>query len=118
MGAGGRLLESLGLRSHAARAWVMYDWANSAMVSTIVTAVVPYYFISVAGAGLAPGRAAQAWAVANALALLVTAMLGPALGAMADFAAVKKRRRPAESSRADGASGPARPWPSPSTSAR
>jgi len=33
------LLDRLGLHRKELRAWAMYDWANSAMVTTIVTAV-------------------------------------------------------------------------------
>ena len=34
-------LEKLGLHRPELRAWAMYDWANSAMVTTIITAVFP-----------------------------------------------------------------------------
>ena len=46
-----RLLERLGLHRPDLRAWAMYDWANSAMVTTIVTAVFPIYFVKVARTG-------------------------------------------------------------------
>ena len=35
-------LEKLGLHRAELRAWAMYDWANSAMVTTIITAVFPF----------------------------------------------------------------------------
>jgi MFS transporter, UMF1 family len=70
---------------------VLYDWANSAMVTTIVTAVFPYYFASVAGAGLSTAQTAQTWAMANTVALIATALMAPVLGAMADYAPMKKR---------------------------
>ena len=85
------LLRRFGIDRPEPRAWVLYDWANSAMVTTIVTAVFPYYFASVAGAGLPNARTAQAWAIANTVALVATALLAPVLGAIADFAPVKKR---------------------------
>jgi MFS transporter, UMF1 family len=85
------LLRRFGLNRPELRAWVLYDWANSAMVTTIVTAVFPYYFASVAGAGLPTARTAQAWAMANTVALVATAVLAPVLGAVADYAPVKKR---------------------------
>ena len=34
----------LGLRTKEQRAWAMYDWANSAMITVIVTAVYPIFF--------------------------------------------------------------------------
>jgi len=43
-----RWLEKLGLGRPELRAWAMYDWANSAMVCTIITAVFPIYYARVA----------------------------------------------------------------------
>ena len=69
----------------------MYDWANSAFVTTIVAAVFPIYFNSVAGANLDPDVAAFRFAVATTIALAVVAVLAPILGAVADFAGIKKK---------------------------
>ena len=44
-------LENLGLDRPELRAWAMYDWANSAMVTTIIAAVFPIYYVSVACSG-------------------------------------------------------------------
>ncbi len=38
------MLAKLGLRTKAQRAWAMYDWANSAMITIVVTAVYPLFF--------------------------------------------------------------------------
>jgi len=32
------------------RAWVLYDWANSAFATTILAALLPVYYSGVAGA--------------------------------------------------------------------
>ena len=69
----------------------MYDWANSAFVTTIVAAVFPIYFNSVAGANLDPRVAAFRFAAATTIALAVVAVLAPILGAVADFAGTKKK---------------------------
>ena len=69
----------------------MYDWANSAFVTTIVAAVFPIYFSSVAGANLDPDVAAFRFAAATTIALAVVAVLAPILGAVADFAGIKKK---------------------------
>ena len=37
-------LKRLGLDRPELRAWAMYDWANSAMACTIITAVFPIYY--------------------------------------------------------------------------
>ena len=85
------LLERLGLHRPELRAWAMYDWANSAFVTTIVAAVFPIYFNSVAGANLDPDVAAFRFAAATTIALAIVAVLAPILGAVADFAGTKKK---------------------------
>jgi UMF1 family MFS transporter len=85
------LLARLGLHRPELRAWVLYDWANSAFVTTIVAAVFPVYFSSVAGAGLTPSGATQRYAIATTFALVVVAVIAPVLGTIADAAASKKR---------------------------
>ena len=87
----GSLLASLGLRTREQRAWAMYDWANSAVQCTIITAVFPIYFASVAGADLPPAVATERFATATTLALVIVAVMAPILGAYADYAGVKKR---------------------------
>jgi len=74
------------------RAWVTYDWANSAFTVTVVTAVLPVYFSSVAGATLpSPARATQLFSLVTSIALALTAVLSPLLGAYSDLMAAKKR---------------------------
>jgi MFS transporter, UMF1 family len=87
----GSLLANLGLRTREQRAWAMYDWANSAVQCTIITAVFPIYFASVAGAELPPAVATERFATATTLALVIVAILAPLLGAYADYAGTKKR---------------------------
>jgi MFS transporter, UMF1 family len=72
-------------------AWTMYDWANSAFVTTIIAAVLPVYYSSVAAANLPPNVATAYWGYTTSIALLVTAILSPILGAVADFQGAKKR---------------------------
>jgi len=69
----------------------MYDWANSAFATTIVTAIFPVYFTSVAAADLSPAEATRRLAMATTIALAISAVLAPVLGAVADYAPVKKR---------------------------
>ena len=69
----------------------MYDWANSAFIATIVTAVFPIYFSTVAAADLDREAASFRFAVATTVALLIAAVLSPVLGAVADFAGIKKK---------------------------
>jgi UMF1 family MFS transporter len=69
----------------------MYDWANSAMVTTITAAVFPIYYVRVAGAGMDPARATQSYATSTTIGLTIIAVLAPLLGTLADYVAIKKR---------------------------
>jgi MFS transporter, UMF1 family len=76
----------------AVNAWAMYDWANSAFVTIILTAVFPVYYRSlVLDTGAAPAAATAYWAYTTSLSLVVVALVGPWLGAMADLIGAKKR---------------------------
>ncbi|HEY8106086.1 MAG TPA: MFS transporter [Gemmatimonadales bacterium] len=86
-----RLLDRLGLHRPELRAWAMYDWGISATQVGIVTAIFPIYFVKVAGAGLSASQATGRLAIANTVALSFVALLSPILGAVADYAAAKKR---------------------------
>ena len=86
-----RILARLGLHRPELRAWAMYDWANSAFQSTIITAVFPDFFASVAAADLAPAVATARYAWATTIAVAIIAVLGPILGAIADYRAMKKK---------------------------
>ena len=72
-------------------AWCMYDWANSAFATTIMAAVLPTYYSAVAAANLPGNRATVYWGYTSSIALLITAAMGPVLGAMADHLGAKKR---------------------------
>lgn len=85
-----KLLERLGLHRPQLRAWALYDWANSAFITTIITAVFPIYYQDVAAAGVESGTATARHAVATTLALVVIALLSPFLGALADYRGIKK----------------------------
>jgi len=74
------------------RAWILYDWANSAFTTTVIAAVLPVYYANVAGATLpSAARATQAFSLTTSIALLISALVSPLLGAYADLAAAKKR---------------------------
>ena len=85
------LLARLGLGNPEARAWASYDWANSAMVTVVITAIFPIYFNRVASQGLDPDLAIARLAKATTVALVVVALAAPILGAVADVRALRKR---------------------------
>ena len=69
----------------------MYDWANSAFWTTVIVAVFPPFFSDYAAAGLTPAAATARFAWATTIAVTIVAILGPILGAIADYGAMKKR---------------------------
>ena len=85
------LLSRLGLSRPELRAWAMYDWAVSAVQTTIMVAVFPLYFVDIAKLDLPESRATQAIATANTIVAIVLAVLSPVLGAVSDYVAAKKR---------------------------
>jgi len=73
-------------------AWTMYDWANSAFVTTVMAAVLPIYYSQVAGATLAsPAVATAYWSAGLSLSLLIAAIISPILGTVSDIMRGKKR---------------------------
>jgi UMF1 family MFS transporter len=86
----GTLLSRVGLNRPELRAWAMYDWANSAFQTTVITAVFPRFFSDYAAAGLTATEATARFAWATTIAVTITALLGPVLGAIADVRGLKK----------------------------
>ncbi|HZG57535.1 MFS transporter [Paenibacillus sp.] len=77
-------------RKKTIRAWVMYDWANSAFSTTMVAAVLPIFFMSVPGKFVGDD-AASYWGYTQSAAMLLLVLLSPILGAIADVSGSKKR---------------------------
>lgn len=79
------------LHKRAITAWTMYDWGNSAFATTIMAAVLPVYYSTVAAAHLAPNLATAYWGYTSSISALLAAVISPILGAVADFRGSKKR---------------------------
>ena len=77
-------------QKRAITAWTMYDWANSAFATTIMAAVLPVYYATVAAADLPGNLATVYWGYTTSISLLVAALIGPILGAIADFSRHQK----------------------------
>lgn len=86
-----RWLERLSLGRPELVAWALYDWANSAAMTVVVTAVFPIYFSQVAAAELGRELATQRFALATTISLGAIALAAPLLGALADVSGAKKR---------------------------
>jgi len=70
-------------------AWSMYDFANSAYTTVVITAVFGAYFVS----GVAGGApwATFAWTAALSVSYVAILLTGPLIGAWADAHAAKKK---------------------------
>jgi UMF1 family MFS transporter len=76
----------------AVNAWCMYDWANSAFMTTVVAALYPPFFRSIAiRAGLSENTATAYWGYTAAVSLLIVAVAAPLLGATADHTGGRKK---------------------------
>ena len=69
----------------------MYDWANSAFATTVMAAVLPFFYSSIAGANLSKTTASSYWGYTNTIAMLIVAFSAPILGALADHGGMKKK---------------------------
>jgi UMF1 family MFS transporter len=84
-------LDRLGLHRRELRAWALYDVANSAWITTVMTAVFPDFFVALAtGAGLPDHVARSRFGFASSLSVVLVGLLGPLLGAIADLRGSKK----------------------------
>ena len=71
-------------RKKIIRSWMMYDWANSAFATTIMAAVLPEFYSSVAGSTLDSTIATSYWGYSNTIAMLTIAITAPFLGAIGE----------------------------------
>lgn len=79
------------IREKTVRSWCLYDWANSAFATTIMAAVLPTYYRTVAGAHLEGNLATSYWGYTVAFSMLMIAFSAPILGAIADHSGAKKK---------------------------
>jgi MFS transporter, UMF1 family len=82
------------------RGWAFYDWAESAFTTSILVAVLPIYYLSIAPTGpivfnIGPWQmqtaASSLWAYAVSASTLLIALPSPILGAIADIGGRRKR---------------------------
>jgi len=84
-------LARFGLGTRETRAWAMYDWANSAYVTIVITAVFPIFYQRVAAGDLPSASATWRYGAATTIAIACVALATPFLGALADLRPWKKR---------------------------
>jgi UMF1 family MFS transporter len=69
--------------------WTLYDFANTSFSVLILTVGYPLYFTSIVAAG--HHGVDFLWGLAFSISMLITAIVSPVLGAIADFSSGKKR---------------------------
>jgi UMF1 family MFS transporter len=84
------LLDRLGLHRRELRAWAYYDVANSAWMTTMLQMFSPAFFVPFAASQLPPDVARSRFAFGTSLMVVVVGLLGPWLGALADYKGRKK----------------------------
>jgi MFS transporter, UMF1 family len=84
------LLDRLGLHRRELRAWAYYDVANSAWMTTMLQAFSPAFFVPFAASQLAPDVARSRFAFGTSAMVIAVGLLGPWLGALADYKGKKK----------------------------
>ncbi len=77
-----------GAGARAVAAWCLYDWANSAFPTVVITFVFGNYFARAVADS--PETATAQWGAAISLSGLTVAVLAPVLGAIADLAGRRK----------------------------
>lgn len=68
-------------------AWYLYDFGNSAYAAVVLLAVYSAYF---QGAVVGGSEGTRLWGIATGIAMLVTAVIAPVLGTIADHSGKKK----------------------------
>jgi UMF1 family MFS transporter len=84
------LLDRLGLHRRELRAWAYYDVANSAWMTTMLQAFSPAFFVPFAASQLPPDVARSRFAFGTSAMVIAVGLLGPWLGALADYKGQKK----------------------------
>ncbi len=72
------------------KSWMMYDWANSAHTICVCT-ILPIFFDTVAEYTANATSTVTTWGYATSIAMLIVALLAPALGALGDFEGLRKK---------------------------
>jgi UMF1 family MFS transporter len=71
-------------------AWLLYDFANSAYVAIIPATVYSYYYVR-SVVGNERGEGDFWWGFAVTISMVIVALASPPLGAIADYAGLRKR---------------------------
>lgn len=79
------------LRDKKVWAWALYDWANSVFATVVIAGFFPIVFKQYWSAGISSDESTFWLGAANSTSSLVIVLLAPLLGAIADYAGMRKR---------------------------
>ncbi|WP_309496272.1 MFS transporter [Sulfurovum sp.] len=71
--------------------WALYDWANSAYVTTVIAGFFPIFFKEYFSANVDVTVSTAQLGFANSISSLIIVLMAPLLGAIADIGGLKKR---------------------------
>ncbi len=69
--------------------WTLFDFANTSFSIVVVTFIYAVYFKKIVAEGKPVGD--LYWSIGTSIAMIITAIIAPILGAIADYSAGKKR---------------------------
>jgi UMF1 family MFS transporter len=75
-------------RKRAQLGWYLYDFGNSAYAAVVLLAIYSAYF---KGTVVGGAEGSRLWGISIGIAMLVSAVVAPILGAIADYSAFKKQ---------------------------
>ena len=79
------------MKKRSIYAWALYDWANSAYVTTVIAGFFPIFFKEYFSAHADATVSTAQLGFANSLSSLLIVLMAPLLGAIADVGGLKKR---------------------------
>ncbi|MDD2451094.1 MAG: MFS transporter [Sulfurovum sp.] len=79
------------MKKRSIYAWALYDWANSAYVTTVIAGFFPIVFKEYFSAHADATVSTAQLGFANSLSSLLIVLMAPLLGAIADVGGLKKR---------------------------
>ena len=77
--------------TRAEKSWILYDVGNSAFTMLVATTILILFKGLTDAAGIDTVYASGLWSTVTAVAVLILALLSPVLGALADYAGMKKK---------------------------
>jgi UMF1 family MFS transporter len=71
--------------------WALYHWADNAFSTTIMAAILPVYYSHVAASTLSANSATAYWGYTSAITVIISALMAPVLGTLANIYGLRKR---------------------------